>query len=76
LLATLPLARRAERVELASRYDLRVRDSRIKPFSDAMALYKFGRTVRGKRVALPAQPALAENGSGQRGSRAREQATS
>jgi glycosyltransferase involved in cell wall biosynthesis len=76
LLSTLPLARRAERVELASRYDLRVRESRIKPFSDAMALYKFGRTVRGKRVSMPAQAAASENGSTQRTSRQREQATS
>lgn len=60
LLATLPLARRAEKVELASRYDLRVRESRIKPFSDALALYRFGRTVKGQRIALPSQPVLAE----------------
>lgn len=53
LLATMPLARRVERVELASRYDLRVRPSRIRPFADAMALYRFGRTVRGKRIAVP-----------------------
>lgn len=76
LLATLPLARRAERVELASRYDLRVRKSRIRPFSDALDLYKFGRTIRGKRVTLPAQPAVSENGSTQRSSRPREHATS
>jgi hypothetical protein len=53
LLATMPLARRVERVELASRYDLRVRPSRIRPFADAMTLYRFGRTVRGKRIAVP-----------------------
>ena len=53
LLAAMPLARRVERVELASRYDLRVRPSRIRPFADAMALYRFGRTVRGKRIAIP-----------------------
>ncbi|HEX6576203.1 MAG TPA: glycosyltransferase family 2 protein [Gemmatimonadaceae bacterium] len=76
LLATLPLARRAERVELASRYDLRVRESRIKPFSEAMSLYKFGRTVRGKRVTLPTQPALAEGGSSGRNPKSRERATS
>ena len=77
LLATLPLARRAERVELASRYDLRVRESRIKPFSDAMALYRFGRGIKGKRVALPSQPALAEkSGPGARGERAKERVTS
>lgn len=76
LLSTLPLARRAERVELASRYDLRVRESRIKPFSDAMALYRFGRTVKGRRVALPAHPALADQaGNGSRGSRGKEAVT-
>jgi glycosyltransferase involved in cell wall biosynthesis len=53
LLAAMPLARRVERVELASRYDLRVRPSRIRPFADAMALDRFGRTVRGKRIAVP-----------------------
>lgn len=56
LLAAIPLARRVERVELASRYDLRVRPSRIRPFTDAMALYRFGRTVRGKRIAVPQVP--------------------
>jgi glycosyltransferase involved in cell wall biosynthesis len=77
LLETLPLARRAERLELASRYDLRVRESRIKPFADAMALYKFGRTIRGKRVVLPTQPVLAEQtAAGQRGQKQKERATS
>ena len=77
LLAALPLARRAERVELASRYDLRVRESRIKPFPDAMALYRFGRTMKGKRVALPSQPVLADQaGSGSRGARGKERVTS
>jgi glycosyltransferase involved in cell wall biosynthesis len=75
LLATLPLARRAERVELASRYDLRVRESRIKPFADAMSLYRFGRTVKGKRVVLPSQPVLAES-AGSRGGRTKERVTS
>jgi glycosyltransferase involved in cell wall biosynthesis len=60
LLATMPLARRVERVELAPRYDLRVRASRIQPLADWMSLYRFGRTMRGKRLAMPApaeQPA-------------------
>lgn len=59
LLATMPLARRVERVELASRYDLRVRHTRIRPFADTLALYRFGRTVSGKRVSIPAQPTAA-----------------
>ena len=56
LLATMPLARRVEKVDLAPRYDLRTRASRIKPFADAMSLYRFGRSVRGKRVSIPTQP--------------------
>lgn len=77
LLATLPLARRAERVELASRYDLRVRPSRIRPFPDALALYKFGRTIKGKRVSLPSQPVLTDqSASAARSSRPRERVTS
>ncbi len=53
LIATLPLARRAEKVSVDSRYELRVRPTRIKPFADSMALFKFGRATRGSRVALP-----------------------
>jgi len=58
LIATLPLARRVEKVPVDSRYDLRVRQTRIKPFADSMALFKFGRASRGSKVALP-NPALA-----------------
>jgi glycosyltransferase involved in cell wall biosynthesis len=77
LLAALPLARRVERIEVASRYDLRVRPSRIRPLADAMALYRFGRTVRGKQLAIPAQPARTEPGaSGPRPGRQKERATS
>jgi glycosyltransferase involved in cell wall biosynthesis len=74
LLATMPLARRVERVELAPRYDLRVRASRIQPFADWMSLYRFGRTMRGKRLAMPApaeQPA-----PGSRAPKKKVQATS
>lgn len=53
LIATLPLARRVEKVSVDSRYDLRVRQTRIKPFSDSMALFKFGRASRGSKVSLP-----------------------
>ena len=77
LLATMPLARRAEVVELASRYDLRVRPSRIKPFADTVALYRFGRTIRGKKVAMPApQAPVRDAGKGRAGNfRPKEQAT-
>jgi hypothetical protein len=40
LVKAMPMARRVERVDVASRYDLRPRDSRVRPFADAVALYK------------------------------------
>jgi len=56
LMQTVPLARRVERVALAPRYDVRTRETRIRPFADAMALYRFGRTVRGRRIVARAGP--------------------
>lgn len=53
LMGTMPLARRVETVSLEPRYDLRLRASRIKPFADAMKLYRFGRRARGRRIAVP-----------------------
>lgn len=73
LLATMPLARRVERVELKPRYDLRVRESRIHPFADWMSLYRFGRTMRGRQLAMPAP---AEQPSAPRAAKPRERATS
>lgn len=46
-----PLARRVEAVELAPRYDLRPRETRIRPFRDAMDLFKFGRASRARWAA-------------------------
>ncbi|MEO5589154.1 MAG: glycosyltransferase family 2 protein [Gemmatimonadaceae bacterium] len=57
LLATVPLARRVERVDLAPRYDVRVRESRIRPFTDSMALYRVGRALRGRKLEIPAPAA-------------------
>ena len=53
LLRTAPLARRIETVALAPRYDLRPRESRIHPWTDALDLFRFGRTRR--RRARPAR---------------------
>ena len=39
-------ARRIETVELAPRWDVRPRETRVRPWSDAMALYHFGRAAR------------------------------
>jgi len=50
LLATLPHARRIESVAFAPRYDIRPRASRIRPFADALALYRYGRRARDRRV--------------------------
>jgi len=54
LMQTMPLARRIERVTLAQRYDVRARDSRIRPFADALAIYKFAKGARGRRIVAPA----------------------
>lgn len=59
LIAALPLARRVEKVSVDSRYDLRVRPTRIKPFADSMALFRFGRSARGSKMILPTAPVLA-----------------
>ena len=54
LMNTAPLARRIERVTLAPRYDLRIRESRIRPVADGMALYRFCWRARGRRIDVPA----------------------
>jgi len=45
-------ARRIENVELAPRYDLRTRESRVRPLADAYSLYRFSR--RAHLLAAPA----------------------
>jgi glycosyltransferase involved in cell wall biosynthesis len=50
LLGAAPLARRVETVELAPRYDVRGRESRVRPWSDAMTLLRFARGARGRSV--------------------------
>lgn len=46
LLRASRLARRVETVDLAPRYDVRLRPSRVRPLADAMSLYRFSRTAR------------------------------
>jgi hypothetical protein len=75
LIATLPLARRVEKLSVDSRYDLRVRPSRIKPFADSMELFRFARGARGSKVALPS-PALATTPPPTRAGAASERVTS
>jgi hypothetical protein len=39
-------ARRVETVTIEPRYDVRPRESRIRPWADAMSLFRFSRTAR------------------------------
>jgi glycosyltransferase involved in cell wall biosynthesis len=50
LLRAAPHARRVETVELAPRYDVRPRETRVRPWNDAMTLLRFARGARGRRV--------------------------
>ena len=76
LFAAMPLARRVEKVTLDSRYDLRVRESRVRPFADWLALYKLGRAFSGRRIAPPLQAAAADNGGAPKTIKPKERATS
>lgn len=42
------VARRIEAIELAPRYDVRPRESRVRPMADAIDLFKFGRAARAR----------------------------
>lgn len=46
LLRARPFARRVENVDLAPRYDVRTRETRIRPLSDAMNLFRFSRLAK------------------------------
>ena len=50
LLRAAPHARRIETVELAPRYDVRARETRVHAWSDAMSLLRFARSARGRSV--------------------------
>lgn len=59
LLSLLPFARRTETVTLEPRYDLRPRESRIRPLADGWALLRFSRAARSRsiRAETPVAPA-------------------
>ncbi|HET7456970.1 MAG TPA: glycosyltransferase [Gemmatimonadaceae bacterium] len=63
LLNAAAFARRVEAVSLAPRYDVRVRETRIRPFADALGLFRFARTARSRRLS----PAAAGAGPGRDG---------
>ena len=52
LLGMAPHARRVESISLKPRYDLRPRSSRIRPWHDALRLYRFGRASKARRPQL------------------------
>jgi glycosyltransferase involved in cell wall biosynthesis len=58
LLGTTPHARRVETVEMEPNYDLRPRETRIKPLADVMNLYRFGREARRRPQPAPPPPAV------------------
>ena len=47
---TIPLARRLETVALDARYDVRARESRIRPWSDGLKLFRAGRAPRPRKA--------------------------
>jgi hypothetical protein len=51
LVKTMPFARRIERVDVTPRYDVRPRETRIRPFADALSLYKYTKRSRRWRAA-------------------------
>jgi hypothetical protein len=54
LLKARKFARRMETVDLAPRYDVRTRQTRIRPFADALSLYRFSRQARLLAAPSPA----------------------
>lgn len=54
LLAAAPYARRVEAVALAPRWDVRPRETRRRPWADAVSLFHFGRAAR--RIVRSAPP--------------------
>lgn len=49
-----PLARKIDRIKVSPRYELRSRETRIRPLSEAASLYRAARTARAWRVVTPA----------------------
>ena len=75
LLGVMPLARRVESVALEPRYDLRMRASRVRPFAEAMEIFRLGRSARGRQITAPVAQAAEKPAESKRPSQ-RERATS
>lgn len=55
LLGVLPFARRSETLVCEARYDLRLRESRVRPFADGMQIFRFARGARSRHPSVPAR---------------------
>jgi glycosyltransferase involved in cell wall biosynthesis len=53
LLGVRPFARRSETLPLEARYDLRLRESRVRPFADGVELLRFARVARNRHPVTP-----------------------
>jgi glycosyltransferase involved in cell wall biosynthesis len=53
LVSASKVARRVETVQLDPRYDIRPRESRVRPLADALNLFRFGRSARRVQRAEP-----------------------
>lgn len=54
LMGALPHARRVEPMPVVARYDLRLRESRIRPLADGWQLWRFARGARARHRTAPA----------------------
>lgn len=55
LLGALPFARRTETVACEACYDLRLRQSRVRPVADGVQIFRFARGARSRHPSLPAR---------------------
>lgn len=55
LLGVLPFARRTETLACEACYDLRLRESRVRPFADGVQIFRFARGARSRHPSLPAR---------------------
>jgi glycosyltransferase involved in cell wall biosynthesis len=53
LLGVLPFARRTETLACEACYDLRLRESRVRPFADGVQIFRFARGARSRHPSLP-----------------------
>lgn len=55
LLGVLPFARRTETLACEARHDLRLRESRVRPFADGIQILRFARGARSRHPSIPAR---------------------